>query len=141
MAASEVQKPLPQITPLNRPFWEAAARQTLVMQRCRDCLAYVWTPRPACFECGGARLDWLPLSGRGRIYSFTIIRQVAGRGSSAAFEKEIPYLVAWIDLDEGPRLLSNVVGCPVDSAGIGMEVSVVFEQVSAQIWLPKFTPA
>lgn len=141
MSKMETAKPLPRINAVTEPFWEAAARQTLLMQRCRDCLAYVWTPRPACFECGGDRLEWLPLSGRGRVYSFTIIRQVAGRGSAAAFEKEIPYTVAWIDLDEGPRLLSNVIGCPVGDVKIGMEVIAVFEEASREIRLPKFKPA
>jgi uncharacterized OB-fold protein len=141
MSKMDIAKPLPQITPVTRPFWEAAARQQLVMQRCGACRSYVWTPRPACFECGSDRLDWLPLSGRGRIYSFTIIRQVAGRGPPAAFEKEIPYTVAWIDLDEGPRILGNVTGCPVDEVKIGMDVKIVFEPVSPEIWLPKFKPA
>lgn len=140
MAETDLPKPLPSITPEAKPFWDAAARQQLVMQRCSDCRAFVWTPRPACYECGSERLDWTDLSGKGRVYSFTVIRQVAGRGASKAFEKDIPYVIAWVDLDEGPRMISNIVGCSVDAVAIDMKVSVVFEQQSPEIWLPRFTP-
>ena len=136
----EIRKPLPEITPVTQPFWEAAARGKLLLQRCQACGGYIWTPRPSCIECGSDQLQWTEVSGRGTIYSFTVIRQVAGRGSSKAFEKEIPYVVAWIDLDEGPRMVSNVVGCAADDVKIGMRVSVVFEQLSDEISLPKFRP-
>jgi uncharacterized OB-fold protein len=84
-------------------------------------------------------LEWTAVSGRGTVFSFTIIRQVIARGA-AAFEKELPYIVAWIDLDEGPRFCSNVVNCPVDKITIGMPVEVVFEAASTEISLPKFRP-
>jgi uncharacterized OB-fold protein len=141
MAKREASKPVPEINPITQPFWEGAARNALVLQRCAECTAYTWTPRPICVECGSDRLDWTPVSGRGAVYSFTVIRQVAGRGSSKAFEKDIPYVVAWIDLDEGPRIVSNLTGCPVDEVSIGMPVSVVFEEASPGIWLPKFRAA
>jgi uncharacterized protein len=141
MAEADFTKPLPQITSEAQPFWDAAAKQQLVMQRCQDCRAYIWTPRPACFECGGERLEWTQLSGKGEIYSFTVIRQVVGRAASQAFEKDIPYVIAWIDLEEGPRMISNVIGCPVEDVKIGMKVSVEFEQQSPEIWLPRFTPS
>ena len=140
MAEADFTKPLPQITSEAQPFWDAAAKQQLVMQRCQDCHAYIWTPRPACFECGSERLEWTQLSGKGEIYSFTVIRQVVGRAASQAFEKDIPYVIAWIDLEEGPRMISNVIGYPVEDVKIGMKVSVEFEQQSPEIWLPKFTP-
>lgn len=81
------------------------------------------------------------MSGKGQVYSFTVIRQVVGRAASKAFEQDIPYVIAWIDLDEGPRMISNVIGCPVDNVELGMRVSVIFEQQSPDIWLPKFKPA
>lgn len=140
MAETNLQKPLPTITSEARPFWEGAAKQQLLMQRCLDCSAYIWTPRPSCFECGSENIQWQKLSGRGEVYSFTVIRQVVGRAASQAFEKDIPYVIAWIDLDEGPRMISNVIGCPVEAVKIGMKVSVVFEQQSPDIWLPKFKP-
>ena len=82
MAEADFTKPLPQITSEAQPFWNTAAKQQLVMQRCQDCHAYIWTPRPACFECGSERLEWTQLSGKGEIYSFTVIRQVVGRAAS-----------------------------------------------------------
>jgi uncharacterized OB-fold protein len=140
MAEPTLKKPLPAITTEAKPFWDAAAQNKLVMQRCLDCRAYIWTPRPACFECGSEQIEWTQLSGKGEIYSFTVIRQVVGRAASKAFEPDIPYVIAWIDLDEGPRMISNVIGCPVEDVEIGMKVSVVFDQQSAEIWLPKFKP-
>ena len=140
MAETNLQKPLPTITSEARPFWEGAAKQQLLMQCCLDCSAYIWTPRPSCFECGSENMQWQKLSGRGEVYSFTVIRQVVGRAASQAFEKDIPYVIAWIDLDEGPRMITNVIGCPVENVTLGMKVSVIFEQQSADIWLPKFMP-
>ena len=140
MAEATLKKPVPAITTEAKPFWDEAAQNKLVMQRCEECRAYVWTPRPACFECGSEQVEWTQLSGKGEIYSFTVIRQIVGRAASKAFEPDVPYVVAWIDLEEGPRMISNVIGCPVEDVKIGMKVSVEFEQQSPEIWLPKFTP-
>jgi uncharacterized protein len=140
MADTNLQKPLPTITTEAKPFWDGAANNKLLMQRCLDCRNYVWTPRPGCFQCGSEDLAWQELSGKGEVYSFTVIRQVVGRAASQAFEKDIPYVIAWIDLNEGPRMISNVVGCPVEDVKLGMKVSVIFDQQSPEVWLPKFKP-
>ena len=138
-AEREPRRPLPEVTELTAPFWQAAREGRLVMQRCRACREYVWCPRPACMECGGRDLDWQELSGRGAVYSFTVIRQLAGRGARA-FEKDIPYVIAWVDLEEGPRFFTNIVQCPVDRVEIGMAVEAVFDPASSEISLPKFRP-
>jgi len=140
MSDDRARKPLPQLNAVTRPFWEAAARGQLTMPRCRYCSAFTWPPLPSCGECGSAALEWTRLSGRGMVYSFTVIRQIVGGPSARAFEPDIPYVVAWIDLEEGPRLVSNIVGCPIEQVTIGMAVEVVLEQASAEIWLPKFKP-
>ena len=140
MAEGTFKKPLPAITTEAKPFWDAAAQQKLAIQRCQDCRAWVWTPRPTCNECGSDRLDWTPMSGKGDIYSFTVIRQIAGRAASKAFEPDVPYVVAWVDLEEGPRMITNIVACPVDEVKLGMKVAVTFEQASQDVWLPKFRP-
>ncbi len=132
-------KPLPSITPLTEPFWNAMREHRLALQHCRACNEFVWTPRPACTECGSDQLEWSGVSGKGTVYSFTIIRQVTPRGGKG-FEKEVPYIVAWIELDEGPRLCSNVVDCLLDCVAIGMPVEVVFEEADVKISLPKFRP-
>lgn len=140
MAEKAPQRPLPTITELTEPFWKAARGGKLVMQRCKHCHELVWCPRPSCVECGSDELEWEPLSGGGKIYSFTVIRQVAGRGARA-FEQDIPYAIAWVDLDEGPRFYTNIVGCEVDKIEIGMPVTVFFDPVTPEISLPKFKPA
>jgi uncharacterized OB-fold protein len=141
MAELDVRKPLPAITNEARAFWNAAAQQQLSIQRCQDCRAWVWTPRPSCNECGSQKVEWTQMSGKGEIYSFTVIRQVVGRAASKAFEPDIPYVIAWVDLDEGPRLITNIIGCPVEDVKLGMKVTVQFEKASEKIWLPKFKPA
>lgn len=135
----KIPKPLPEITPVTRPFWEAAANGKLVMQRCNDCQSWVWCPRPACVECGSEKLVWAPVSGRGSVFAFTVIREVIGR-ALRGFEKDIPYVTAWIELEEGPRICSNVIGCPIDKVKIDMEVDVIFEKAGPEIFLPKFKP-
>jgi uncharacterized OB-fold protein len=140
MAEVDLRKPVPAITPEAKPFWDAAAQQKLKIQRCKACRAWVWTPRPACVECGSENIEWNDLSGKGEVYSFTVIRQIAGRGAPQAFQKDIPYVVAWVNLDEGPRLISNIVDCPVETVTIGMKVAVTFEQATKDVWMPKFKP-
>jgi uncharacterized OB-fold protein len=140
MTQDAPRKPLPQINDVTRPFWRAAAEGRLCMPRCRDCAAFTWPPRPTCGECGSDSLEWTNLSGHGQIYSFTVIRQIVGGPAAKAFEPDIPYVVAWIDLDEGPRITSNLVGCPIEAARIGMSVQVTFEQAASEVWLPKFKP-
>lgn len=135
----EIPKPLPEITPVTQPFWEAAAKGKLVMQRCGDCRSWVWCPRPACIECGSDKLQWTPLSGRGHVFAFTVIREVVGR-ALRGFANDIPYVTAWIDLEEGPRICSNIVQCPIEKVEIGMAVEVVFEEAGPGIFLPKFRP-
>ena len=73
---AESAKPLPRVTSVTQPYWEAAAQKRLVIQRCLKCEEYVWCPRPACTECGSNQLEWKAVSGRGTVFSFTIIRQV-----------------------------------------------------------------
>jgi len=140
MAELDVSKPLPAITTEAKPFWDAAAQQTLIIQRCQDCKAWVWTPRPSCNECGSEKVEWTQMSGKGEVYSFTVIRQIVGRAASKAFEPDIPYVIAWVNLDEGPRLITNIIGCPVENVKLGMKVTVQFEKASEKVWLPKFKP-
>lgn len=127
------------MTPVTQPFWDAAAKGKLLMQRCRDCSSWIWCPRPACVECGSDKLEWTPLTGRGQIFAFTVIREVVGR-ALRGFAKDIPYVTAWIDLEEGPRFCSNIIQCPIEKVAIGMPVEVVFEEAGEGIFLPKFRP-
>ena len=129
-----VPKPLPQIAPEMAPFFEAARRHELVVQRCRACGTPRFPARDQCSKCLSRESEWLRASGRGEVFSFAVMHQVYHPG----FADEVPYAVVVIELEEGARLVSNLVDCPVRDIRIGMPVEVVFEAASAQITLPKF---
>lgn len=132
------EKSLPAVTTLTQPFWDAAKRHELVLQRCSRCKEYQWYPRGLCIHCGSTALSWEKVSGQGSVYSFTVIRQVVD--NSPAFQKDIPFIVALIELAEGPRIYSDIVGCKPEEVKIGMHVNVIFEDVTENISLPKFQP-
>ncbi len=130
-------RPLPELTPLSRPFWEYAKSHELRMQFCNNCSNWIWYPKAWCPICGVRNsLEWRKLSGRGSVYSFTIIRQVID--NSPSFQSEIPFVIGLIELEEGPRIYSNITGMKIESLKIGDKVSVYFEDVSDEIALPKF---
>src|SRR4051794_33420648 len=119
-------KPEIRPTALTAPYWAAAADGKLVIQRCRACRRWVHFPRPRCPRCGGAELAFEPVSGQGRVETFSVIH----RPFVAGFEADAPYVVAWVALpeQEGLRTLGNVTGCAPDEVTIGMPVEVWFEQ-------------
>jgi uncharacterized OB-fold protein len=133
----EYTGPIPVPTPETRPFWEAARRHELVAQRCRACGEHVFYPRAVCPRCFGNELEWRRLGGRGTLHTFTVVYRGA-RG----FPLGPPYVIAVVELAEGPRLMTNLVGIEPDPARIriGMAVEVVFEDVSDDIALPRFRP-
>ena len=132
-------KPLPRpLSPeLTRPFWEAAKRHELVIPRCTRCDRLFWYPRAECPICFSNNLEWVKVSGRGRLHTFTIVRQRA----NPAFNDAVPYAYAVVQLDEGPRMVSNVVGCEVDDLKVDMPLVAVFDQVTPEWTLVKFKPA
>jgi uncharacterized OB-fold protein len=138
-SSKEVKKPLPEITPVNQPFWDGAKANRLMMQKCRSCSAWVFCPRPVCGECASEDLEWVEAGKKGKIFAFTIIREVVGT-ALAGFGPDIPYVTAWVDLDDGPRFCSNVIGCPIEQVKIDMPVEVVFEDTGRGVTLPKFRP-
>ncbi|MBI5596984.1 MAG: OB-fold domain-containing protein, partial [Elusimicrobia bacterium] len=94
-------------------------------------------PRAVCPHCLSGEYEWLPASGKGTVYSYTVCYRPAGE----AFAAEVPYIVALVELAEGVRLLSNLIGCPPARARVGLPVEMVFEDVSADLALYKFKPA
>ncbi|HSP96483.1 MAG TPA: Zn-ribbon domain-containing OB-fold protein [Candidatus Dormibacteraeota bacterium] len=130
-------KPIPAITPDMRPFYEAAQRHELRVQRCRGCGALRFPARAICSDCLSTDAEWVPVSGRGEIYSFNVMHQVYHPG----FAAEVPYAVVLVKLEEGPKMISNVVGIDAHAVRIGMPVRVVFEPLSDEVTLPKFSPA
>ena len=129
------EKPLPIIDPDTAPYWKAAKDHMLLLKRCSSCGKAHFYPRELCPHCHSDTVDWIEAKGTGSIYSFTVARRPAG----PAFKPDAPYVVAIIELDEGARMMTNIVGCPPDSVKIGQRVSVVFEDVTDEISLPKFT--
>jgi uncharacterized OB-fold protein len=115
------------------PYWAATLERRLLIQRCRSCGHTQLYGRPHCLVCRQA-VEWVEASGRGTIYSYTVIRQ----NPSRSFRHLLPFVVALVDLDEGPRLMTNVVGCPPEDVSIGAAVQVRFEQVSDAAALPLF---
>ena len=129
--------PLPLPTLDTGPFYEAARRGELRLQRCRACAHWIFYPRAACPRCLSMDLAWEAASGRGTLHTFTIV----ARGQKG-FPLPSPYVLAIVELAEGPRLMTNLVGVAADPAAlrIGMPVEVVFEDVTPDVALPRFRP-
>ncbi len=106
-----------------------------MLQKCGDCDT-LRHPSPICGNCLSMDSEWVAMSGRGKLYTWTVVHQRYHPG----FAEETPYNVAIVELEEGPRLLTKIVDCPNDNLYIGMEVEVVFEDVTEEIALPKFKP-
>ncbi len=130
-------RPIPVVTPEMRPFYDGARQRELRVQRCRACGALRFPARALCSACLGTGAEWVAVCGRGEVFSFNVMHQVYHPG----FAAHVPYAVVLVQLAEGPRLLSNLVSVPPEAIRIGMPVRVVFEDVSDEVTLPKFTPA
>jgi hypothetical protein len=118
------------------PFWEAARRHQLVVQRCADCGALRFPAREVCSRCLSRAATWQPVAGTGRIFSVAVFHQA----NHPAFAAEVPYAVVTVQLDEGVRMLSGVAGIPARDVAVDMPVEVVFDDVSPEISLPRFRP-
>jgi uncharacterized OB-fold protein len=133
---AEYNKPLPVITPMNRPYWEAARQHELKMPRCKECGKIIWPIAPRCQECWSTNYEWVHLSGRGTLSSWVVYHQAFHPG----YVDELPYHVAEVDLEEGPRLVTHIVGADVKDLKYKMPVEVCFDDVTPEITLPKFRP-
>ena len=121
------------------PYWEACNRGELCMQRCTDCGHFRWMPAPFCSACGGDRLQWTALSGRGRVTTWTVVTHPV----HPAARERVPYVVAEIELEEqtGLRLISNLVGIDPGAVEMDLAVTVEFEAHPSGQKLPVFRPA
>jgi uncharacterized protein len=127
-------KPVPTIDPESAPYWEGAKAGRLMIQHCKATDQYFLYSRILTPGVDDARVEWVQASGRGTIYSYTVARRPAG----AAFKDDVPYVVASVELDEGARIMSNVVTDDPDAVRIGMRVEAVFDRVSDDLTIPKF---
>lgn len=133
---ADYNKPLPNVDEENRPFWEGIKRHELWLQRCQDCEEFRFYPRTICPHCFSYNTQWTRVSGRGKLYSFT----VSYRAASPAFQDDVPYNIALIELEEGVRMMSNVVECANEDLRVDMPVEMVFDDVTPEITLPRFRP-
>jgi hypothetical protein len=132
------ERPLPSLDgEVDRIFWEAASEGRLLIQECPDCGERQFFPRSWCHYCGSDGVAWIESAGTGHVHAHTVIRRVT---ELPAFADEVPYVVAYVELDEGVRMCTNVVGCDPASVEHGMPVEVTFEDVDGSISLPKFRP-
>lgn len=135
--STEYSKPLPELNDVNRPFWEACRGNRLDLQQCSECDHIRYPVSHVCPECLSEAHDWVQLSGRGTVWSSIVFHQVYNK----AFAGEVPYNVAMIQLDEGPRMISNVVGVAPSDVKVGDVVEVVFDAVTPEVSIPRFRPA
>jgi uncharacterized OB-fold protein len=138
-AVGDERPPKPRPAPIpdqdSAPYWKALHDGRLLVQRCTDCGRAQLYPRDRCLSCRGP-VTFEEASGRGTIYSFTVIRQ----NYSRPFRNWIPYVVALVDLEEGPRLMTNIVNCDPEALQVGMAVTATFEVVSDDAGIALFTP-
>ncbi len=135
-AAVEYRKPLPFPSETTRPFWEGLAAGELRLQRCSDCGRYVYYPRSLCPHCMCQDLVWVKASGRGRLYTYTIVR----RAMNPAFQEDVPYVFAIVELEEGPRMTTNIVNCALEALRVDMPVKAFYDGITPEISLLKFEP-
>ena len=125
-------RPLPLVTDLSRPFWEACKRRELLVQQCQECKTKYYPPSVACGKCLTTNVQWVKTSGKGRVKTYTVLHQQAGPGFS------VPLVLAIIQMDDGYPMLSNIVDCDPNEVKIGDPVEVTFEDQSETIALPLF---
>ena len=133
--AEGYNKPLPEITDDNRPFWEGCKRHELLIQKCSGC-GQVRHTSPICPECWSTEFQWVQAGGRGKVYTWTVFHQ----SHHPAFEPDLPYNVAIVELEEGPRMLTNLVGIANEGIQADMAVEITWDDVTDEITLPKFKP-
>jgi uncharacterized OB-fold protein len=122
--------PAPQPTAETQAFWDAASQGRLLIKKCAACGEPHHYPRPLCPFCFSDRTEWVPASGRGTLYSYSVMRRVPA-----------PYAIAYVTLEEGPTMMTNIVDCDLDALRIGQSVRVVFKPTEGGPPVPMFTPA
>ncbi len=127
---------LPIPNPVTRPYWEACQRHELLLQKCSQCGEHQFYPRIVCGSCASSELRWVQASGLGTVVSWTVVRHPV----AAAYADDIPYVIALIQLDEGPTMMSQIVDCDPDSLSSSLQVEVCFEEWTEEITMPNFRP-
>ncbi|MBL8531995.1 MAG: Zn-ribbon domain-containing OB-fold protein [Hyphomonadaceae bacterium] len=135
--AETLSLPAPTPTGDSKEYWSAANDGRLILRACRTCGKPMFYPRGHCPACGSGDLEWREASGEGVVHACTIVH----RAPDQAFRARAPYVIALVDLKEGPRMMANITDCPPEEVRIGMPVTVWFEARSETIAIPQFRPA
>jgi len=132
---SDLPNPSPRTTPETERFWEATKDEQFLLRQCDDCGEHHHYPRSRCPFCFSANIEWAEASGDGTVYSYTVTHQNEG-----PYDEATPYVLAYVELDEGPRVMTNVVGVEPEDVYVGQEVTVVFDETGEGYSLPRFAP-
>lgn len=133
---AQYDKPLPNVNGDSREFWIGCKEHELRFQRCKACGHVRWPASILCPMCYSRNTEWIISRGKGKVYSFAVYHVAY----DPAFEKDLPYVAADVALEEGPRLLTNIVGCRPDEVRCEMPVEVIWDDITEEFSLPKFRP-
>lgn len=131
-----MNRPIPTIVPESQRFWDVCQEGNFELQQCQDCGRFIFYPRIKCKFCHSNNLIYRKVTGRGTVYSYTVVNNPASKD----FNEEIPYILVLVNLEEGPRLLANLIKCKPEQCGIGMEVRVELIATDKGFKLPFFIP-
>ena len=134
---SHAGKPVPVPDVDSRAFWQGCRDHRLMLQRCADCGRARFPPSGACPHCRSTRVEWQSASGHGRVYSWIVVNHPVPKD---VYGPDVPYVVALVELAEGVRMPTNIVGCEPGAIVADMPVEVVFDDVSTELTLPRFRP-
>jgi hypothetical protein len=130
-------KPLPEFRPETKPFWEACKRHELVLPRAKTTNEFFFYPRAVSpGEDMTQNIEWVRVSGKAKVWTYAVHHM----GPTPAYKNEPPYVVALVETQEGVKMMTNIIGCKPEEVYIGMDVVVVFEDVTPEVTLPKFRP-
>lgn len=134
---ANITRPLPTITEDSAEFWASTRQHAMRLQRCDDCGNFWYYPGPVCHTCGSTRFTWTLVSGRGTIYSYSVLERAKGN----PFENDVPITIVLVRLEEGPVMMSNLIDHGDDRPTIGAAVEIAYEDVDDEVTLPVFRPA
>ncbi|MBI4968647.1 MAG: Zn-ribbon domain-containing OB-fold protein [Rhodospirillales bacterium] len=135
---SHLNKPVPAPDPDTKPFWDGCRKHELLIQECDACGRFHFPPAGRCPHCGATGSRWVKASGKGTVYSWIVVVHPVPK---EVYAGEVPYVVALVDLEEGVRMATNIVGCDPHAVTANMPVEVSFQDVADDLTLPCFRPA
>lgn len=127
--------PTPTPSPETKAFWDATAEGRLLLPKCTSCGTVIWYPRGICPDCHSTEVEWFEAAGTGSVYTWTVTHRGEGPYREAA-----PYCIAYVELDEGPRILTNIVDVDVSAIAIGQRVTLAWADTGEGTQLPRFRP-